>query len=223
MQEKVKSFNQEWEAVHSMQEWGMYPTEHVIRFVARNYYKLNRKEVKILDFGCGTGAHTWYLAREGFDAYAFDGSESAIRRAQERFAREHLEAHFEVADALDIGYPDHYFDAVIDNVCVYGNLLENINKMYANIYRMLKPEGRLLTTCFGKRTEGYGTGEALEKDTYVHITEGALIGRGTTHFFDEKELKHVLQKAGFRNIEIDTVLYTDRYVQIEQYVATATK
>lgn len=26
-----KSFNEEWETVHSTQEWGMYPTEHVIR------------------------------------------------------------------------------------------------------------------------------------------------------------------------------------------------
>ena len=81
-----KSFNQEWETVHSTQEWGMYPTEHVIRLVARNYYKtLERSKVKMLDFGCGTGAHTWYLAREGFDAYAFDGSESTIKRAKERF------------------------------------------------------------------------------------------------------------------------------------------
>ena len=61
----------------------MYPTEHVIRFIARNYYNVpERGKIKILDFGCGTGAHTWYLAREGFDAYAFDGSESAIRRAK---------------------------------------------------------------------------------------------------------------------------------------------
>lgn len=35
-----KSFNQEWETVHSTQEWGMYPTEHVIRFIARNYYNV---------------------------------------------------------------------------------------------------------------------------------------------------------------------------------------
>ncbi len=52
-----------WEKIHSQKVWG-YPSEHVIRFVARNYYKRNRSEVKILDFGCGTGANTWSLARE---------------------------------------------------------------------------------------------------------------------------------------------------------------
>ena len=59
---------------------GEYLSEHVIRFVARNYYNTDRSKVRILDFGCGQGAHTWYLAREGFDTYAFDGSSSAIKK-----------------------------------------------------------------------------------------------------------------------------------------------
>lgn len=70
----MKSFSEEWEKIHSTQEWGRYPSETVIRFIARNYYKTEREKIKILDFGCGAGAHTWYLAREGFDVYAFDGS-----------------------------------------------------------------------------------------------------------------------------------------------------
>lgn len=35
---KKKSFDEYWEEVHSKTEWGQYPTEHVIRFIARNYY-----------------------------------------------------------------------------------------------------------------------------------------------------------------------------------------
>lgn len=48
---------------------GGYPSEQIICFAARNYYEEDRKQVKILDFGCGGGSHTWYLVREGFDAY----------------------------------------------------------------------------------------------------------------------------------------------------------
>lgn len=78
----MKSFSEEWEKIHSTQEWGRYPSETVIRFIARNYYKTEREKIKILDFGCGAGAHTWYLAREGFDVYAFDGSKSAVDKAE---------------------------------------------------------------------------------------------------------------------------------------------
>lgn len=77
-----KAFSEEWEAIHATQEWGKYPSESVIRFVARNFYKYEREKIKILDFGCGVGANTWFLARERFDVYAFDGSESAIRKAK---------------------------------------------------------------------------------------------------------------------------------------------
>lgn len=62
-----KSFDQSWEEIHAKRIWGGYPSEHVIRFVARNFYGVqNRDCVRILDFGCGAGAHTWYLVREGF-------------------------------------------------------------------------------------------------------------------------------------------------------------
>lgn len=52
---KEKSFDETWEEIHKTQEWGKYPTEHVIRFIARNYYKKERSKIRILDFGCGGG------------------------------------------------------------------------------------------------------------------------------------------------------------------------
>lgn len=33
-----KSFNDDWERIHATREWGSYPIEYVIRFIARNYY-----------------------------------------------------------------------------------------------------------------------------------------------------------------------------------------
>jgi len=99
-----------WEKIHSSREWGgAYPTEHVIRFVARNYYKRKRKSVKILDFGIGGGAHTWYLAREGFDTYGFDGSPSAVKRVQARLARENLAANIFCAKGQDVEYKKNFF------------------------------------------------------------------------------------------------------------------
>ena len=76
-----KSFNEEWEAIHSTQEWGTYPSEHVIRFIARNYYKTERDKVKILDFGCGSGRDTKYFLEKGYQVAATDGSAELCRLA----------------------------------------------------------------------------------------------------------------------------------------------
>lgn len=125
----MKSFSREWEKIHSTQEWGRYPSETVIRFIARNYYKTDRTMVKILDFGCGAGAHTWYLAREGFDVYAFDGSKSAVEKAKKYLAADGYEkVHFDVMDGAEIQYEKNFFDCVVDSVCIYANTTQNIKK-----------------------------------------------------------------------------------------------
>lgn len=60
-----------WNSVFKNQEWGKYPSEDLIRFIARNFYSIkNRLDVKVLEIGCGPGANIWFLAREGFSFVA---------------------------------------------------------------------------------------------------------------------------------------------------------
>lgn len=219
-----KSFDNTWEEIHKSQEWGKYPSEDIIRFVARNYYNKERKNIKILDFGCGAGANTWYLAREGFDTYAFDGSASAVMKAKAYLAKENLEAHFEVADALDISYENNFFDCIIDSAVVYANTIKNITDMYKKIYDLLVPAGKLFATgLFTPNTAGYGTGILLEKNTFKDLTEGALAGRGTVHFFEKEEILELLDSIGFHNINIDETKRTDRGKIVEYWIVSAEK
>lgn len=217
------AFDEEWEEVHKNMEWGAYPSETVIRFVARNYYKKKRDEVKILDFGCGAGAHTWYLAREGFDTYAFDGSRSAIMRLEKRLERDKLSAHAYVMDGIDIDFKENFFDAVIDSACIYSNLKVHIAEMYQKVFNCLKVDGKFFTSCFGKDTDGFGTGDEIEVGTYRNLTSGNLMGRGMTHFFDRAELEEMLKVSGFVDICIDEIRYTDRGSMVHQYIAIAKK
>lgn len=220
----MKSFDTTWEDIHKNQNWGAYPAEHVIRFVARNYYKVeDRKKVKILDFGCGGGAHTWYLAREGFDTYAFDGSKSAIKKLKKRLEEENLEVDLRVLDAIEIDYNQETFDAVIDNACIYANTVSNIRKMYQLIWNTLKKGGRLFTSSFSTKTTGYGTGKNIEKNTYTDVEEGNLVGLGIVHFFDKDEIYSILENIGFKNIIVDNIEYTDRGNIVSMYLVSALK
>ena len=65
----------------------------------------------MLDFGCGAGANTWFLAREGFDTYAFDGSEFAIRNAKNKLEKEGVHANFSVHDISEQYYQNDFLMA----------------------------------------------------------------------------------------------------------------
>lgn len=219
----MKSFDETWEEIHSTREWGKYPSEPVIRFVARNYYNKDRGNVRILDFGCGGGSHTWYLAKEGFDTYAFDGSASAVNRVEKRLTGEGLKADLRVRDALELDYEEGTFDCVIDSATIYANRYENIVGMYQEVYKLLKDGGKLFSISFTTGTTGYGTGTELEKNTFCDITVGSLEGRGTSHFYEEEELRNMLRNIGFQNIVIDNFRFTDRGCVVEQFLVQAEK
>lgn len=212
-----------WESIHSTKVWGQYPTEHVIRFVARNFYSQNRKKIKILDYCSGAGARTWFLAKEGFDTYAFDGSESAIKHTREKLDQDNLSANIKICDALNVDYPNDFFDAIIDNVSIDANRFENIKRMYGKIYDMLKINGKLLTVCFDKRTSGYGTGDEIEPDTFVNIKKGPLSTSGCHHFFDTESINSLLKGIGFVNIRNEQLYYTDSGNVISEIVTICEK
>ncbi|WP_026882557.1 class I SAM-dependent methyltransferase [Clostridium akagii] len=206
----MKTFDKVWEEIHKENEWGKYPSEEVIRFVARNFYKLDRKNIKILDFGCGTGAVTWYVAKEGFDAYGFDGSKTAIEKAGIRMQEEGVKAELYVADAGEIPFKNHYFDAVIDSAVIYANKIKDIKLMLNEINGVLKVGGKIFSTgLFNFKTTGYNTGDKIEEGTYRELKEGTLAHRGTVHFFTRDEIKNIWSETGFKNIKIDSVERTD--------------
>lgn len=212
-----------WEDIHATHEWGKYPSEHVIRFVARNYYRKKRSNIKILDFGCGAGANTFFLAREGFDVYAFDGAPSAVRKAN-RYLQEqgYNDVHFTVQNGRDLEYTDNYFDCVIDNVCICSNIMTDIKEMYKEIYRVLKPQGKIYTSCFSTNTF-YGGGVYVEKGTYNNIEEGVLAERGIVHIYTEEELYNIMENVCFKNIVIDYDQYSDNGNKVEILMAKAEK
>src|SRR5664280_2125454 len=82
---------QKWDKLFGARAWGQYPSEELIRFVARNFFKVSdRRAVRILEIGCGPGANIWFMAREGYSASAIDGSATAIKQLTARLVRENI-------------------------------------------------------------------------------------------------------------------------------------
>lgn len=213
-----------WEDIFKSREWAKYPPEELIRFIARNYYKEKKREkVKILDVGCGTGAATWYLSREGFSAFGIDGSESGIRAAKKRFKGEKLKGNFIVGDIANLPYSDNTFDCAIDIVAIQHNNLASRNRIISKIYRTLKPGGKIFSMMVAKGTWGYNSGKEIEKNTFINIKKGPFTDRGLIHFSEEKEIRKLLK--GFKNIEIEISSYTvqNQKNRISHYIISAEK
>ncbi len=139
-------FDKKWEEVHAEREWGRYPKEELVRWVASNYYNVeDRSALRFLDLGCGGGASTWFLAREGFTVTALDGSQNAMKRLGEKPYMRLLQATGVVADAIRLPFKDNSFDAVIDIVCVAHNDKYDIDSIVKEITRVLKPGGRVFS------------------------------------------------------------------------------
>src|SRR5215510_4119911 len=87
------TWNSLWDDIYRSRSWGKYPKEELIRFVAGNYFGVpDRNAVRFLDLGCGFGASTWFLAREGFSVDGIDGSSVIIKRLSERLRLERVGA-----------------------------------------------------------------------------------------------------------------------------------
>lgn len=172
------SWNPIWEKVFSEQSWGKYPPVSLIRFVARNFYHLNRSEVKILEVGFGTGPNIWYLSKEGFDAYGIEGSETGLKLAYERLTEENLSATLINGDIVNLPYEDNFFDAVIDAECIYSNDLTSSQQIFSEIKRVLKPKGKFYTLTFSGN-QFLGTDyETLGENEYTNVKEGVFADRG---------------------------------------------
>ena len=74
---------------------------------------------RVLDLGCGTGAHAIRLARRGCQVVAADLSLNGVRAARERFRRESLTGLFLVADAEHLPFTDGAMVAVWSSLLLH--------------------------------------------------------------------------------------------------------
>ena len=215
-----------WEQIYQARDWGKYPPEDLIRFIARNFfYVKDRKQVKILEIGSGMGANLWFFAREGFDAYGIDASETAIKKARNYLQNDNLSADMKVGDIIRLTdyYPESTFDAVVDIWCLYANRMSHVKCIVEQIWKVLKPGGKIYSQLLDVETYGYGLGDEIETGTYTNMREGPLKNRGVSHYFSFDEIQNLF--GNFTSLEVEYCLYTidKRQHLVKFWMVTGTK
>lgn len=149
-----------WDRVHAERQWGIWPGEHVVRFVMRRYGDLPREErakVHFLDLGCGAGANTWFLAQEGFRVAGVDSSPNAIDRCVGWFSEmiRHggaFNVTFQCASATKLPFGLDSFDCVIDSCCLQHFFFPREHELaLSEAHRVLRPGGRIFSKTASQR------------------------------------------------------------------------
>lgn len=125
-----------------------YPDGHVIR-VHRHILEdeLGVTEGKILDYGCGSGAHLRYFVEQGFVPYGCDTSETAIDACKKTIPD--YADNFVVTDPvpnLAETYGDVTFDVIMSNQVLYFIDDEGISNLVAQFSDLLRPRGIFFAT-----------------------------------------------------------------------------
>lgn len=196
-----------WEKVYRERDWGRYPPEELIRFMARHYYDVpDHGQVRVAEIGCGTGANIWYLAREGFEVYGLDGSKTAIEKTRFRLNAdpETLRAMLFARDASALWNVcgRESVDAVIDVCCLQHNRIADIHAILQGVYAVLKPGGRVFSMMVATGSWGEGSGTQVEPGTYTDIPKGPAAGLGITRFVTLPEV--CLLFSAFQDLSVET-------------------
>lgn len=161
----------------------------------------------ILDLGCGTG-EVAFLLKNKFpktEIYGLDLAEGMIQQAEKRSLQENKpDIIFKVGDMERIDYPDELFGLIISNLSLQW--LDEPDKCFKEIYRVLKPEGKLIfsTVTQGSQAELIKTYQkTLGSFQHQHKFLGskAIIQKLKNNKFKELKYTEFIEKLYFNNFK----------------------
>lgn len=144
----------------------------------------------VLDVGCGTGEVTLpakMRASEG-NVYGIDPAPEMIAVARKKAARKGLDIEFRVAVIEALPFPDASMDVVTSSLMMH-HLRDDLKvRGLAEIYRVLKPGGRLLIADFMRPTG------SLLNHLFIAFTRHRGLKSGI------EDLEKLLKRAGFNQV-----------------------
>ena len=144
----------------------------------------------VLDVGCGTGEITLRAkTRAGYGSvYGIDPAPEMIAVARKKAARKHLEIDFRVGVIEALPFPDSSLDVVTSSLMMH-HLPDDLKRRgLAEIYRVLKPGGRLLIADFLRPTG------SLLNHLLIAVTRHRGLKTGI------EDLQKLLRETGFTQI-----------------------
>lgn len=149
----------------------------------------------VLEVGCGTGTLTLAAKRQAGSSghvYGIDILPGMVDYSRRKAAQAKEDITFQVGGIDDIPFPENQFDVVMCSFMIFHLEEDTRRKGIAEIYRVLKPKGRLLIVDL-----------ALPPQPVQRAIAKRLFGGMLQH--DLHELLPIMESSGFSSIEIEPV------------------
>jgi len=170
-----------------------------------------KEKDRVLDSGCANGRLFEILANKNADFYGVDFSEELIKLAGEKYPQ----GKFQTADALQLPFPENYFDNVYSISVLHNIPSRDFQLQYLKeARRVLKSEGLLILRVwdFWRRKEGWklflkhsflkmvGKSKMDFYDVLVPWKDsvGKPLVQRYFHCFTKREIKNLIKDAGFK-------------------------
>jgi ubiquinone/menaquinone biosynthesis C-methylase UbiE len=130
--------------------------------------------ISVLDIGCGAGNSTNIISEKGANVIGIDFSKKMIGQANSNFPN----ITFKQSDAENIPLENNSIDVIIANFVVHH--LAEPNKVFSEIYRVLKPKGKFAFAVWGANEEQSSLGAFFQAFASHHelseLPHGPLFG-----------------------------------------------
>lgn len=132
--------NNEYRAMYNVENYHFwYRGMRKITEKLLDRYLLNKKNNKILDAGCGTGANMIFLKKYG-NIWGMDISKDAIKFCKKRGLK-----NLTIGSIEELPYKSDFFDVVTCFEVLYHKNVGSETRTLKEFYRVLKPGGLLIT------------------------------------------------------------------------------
>lgn len=213
----------------------LYPNEALINFIIKTerilkIAKDQRKEINVLELGCGRGANLWMIAKEGFNTFGIDIAPTGIKLCKQVLNNWGISADVNVGNMKKLDFSDNFFNIICDiSSMQHLNLTEHIQS-YKEAYRCLNPGGIFFQYHLSANSTSFkrSNGKLIDKITVNNIYNKnvPLNNLGITSFLTISDAKMILESIiGFKNIKIETYNYSHQNMTqfVEYLVITAVK
>jgi ubiquinone/menaquinone biosynthesis C-methylase UbiE len=139
------SDNDYWESAYESGEYKhwefSYPSPELVALAAAN---VPRRNARVLDVGSGGGTDAIFMAQCGFRVIGIDVSAAALKIAEKRAEKAHVEVDWLRGNVLELPISSETIDFIIDRGLFH--LIENRDraKYASEIFRVLKNGGHAL-------------------------------------------------------------------------------